>query len=136
MSNEGNYRIPMHRGGRLVTLDDILQVVNGTRVVWHLMDIEAISMRDSGLDVLQLEREVQHAPGGKVFTDRDLRASARQLDQVIKCKILGVIEGLSFDVGSAVVVEILALDSTEWVLWTDQIHDDRIDVGSPLFEEL
>lgn len=87
---DATFRIPMHGAGGFASLDAILAVVDGAGLEWHLVDIEAIAKRDSGVDVLQLEEDVRARPGGLALTDAALRALARQIDQVIDCEILGL----------------------------------------------
>lgn len=135
MSNVRKYRIPMFRDGQLVTLNDILRLVNGSGLKWHLMDIEAISRRDAGLDVLELEREVNASSDGRAFTDLELRALSRKLDQVIECRIVGMNQEHGPDNGRVPVVVISAFDSTEWILSVDVWENGRLDAGSPLLSE-
>lgn len=48
-------------------------MIDAAILEWHLLEIEAISTKNSGLDVLHLEREVRAAPGGgSVFKTSDL----------------------------------------------------------------
>ena len=69
-----------------------------------------------------------------VFADIGLRALAQQLHQVIDCQILGVPQGQSLGANVPDILEIVASDSTEWILRTGTQHGWRLDLGSSLFE--
>lgn len=133
MSSATTFRIPMHRGGSLVSLEAILEGVDGTGLEWHLLDIQAIAKQNSGLDVLRLEEEVRGHPGGLVFADLGLRALARQIDQVIDCEILGVPVERPYP--SMAEVSIVASDSTEWILRMSGMSGGRFDHASPLLDQ-
>ena len=120
----------MYLEGRLVTLDEILHVIDGQEVDWRLIDFEAIALPDSGLDVLSLERAVFGSGEGLLFTYDALLELAQGLDQVINCEILGFVRGAPEMAGEAVVI-LQALDSTEWVLAVDE-PQARLDLDSPL----
>lgn len=133
MSSATTFRVPMHRGGRLVSLEAILEEVDGTGLEWRLLDIQAVARKGSGLDVLRLEEEAQSRPGGLVFADLALRALARQIDQVIDCEILGV--PVTRPRTSMVEVTIVASDSTEWIVRTRGMAGSRLNLASPLFDQ-
>jgi hypothetical protein len=125
----------MHRGGRLVSLEAVLDVVDSAGLEWHLTDLEAIAKKDSDLDVVQLENDVHGRPGGLLLTDAALRLLAAEVDQIIDCQILGVPQGESIDADVADVLDIVAFDSTEWILRVGTRQRGRLNHSSSLLRE-
>jgi hypothetical protein len=130
MTERFSYRIPMHHEGHLVTLGEILDVIDGKGLEWRLTDFEAIAVPDFGLDILSIERAVSGTRGGLIFSFNALLEFAQGLDQVINCEILGYATDVPRIPGEAVVI-VQALDSTEWILKADDPRA-RLDLGSSL----
>ena len=119
------HRIPMHRDGHVVTLEEVLEAVDGAGLEWHLTHFDAIPKTDAGLDTDFLEREAKSRPGGLVFSDTGLRDLAAKLQQVIDCDILGYPEGQPADAQVAAALSIVAFDSGEWAVHTSEGHGHR-----------
>jgi len=128
--NVVTYTIPMHQGGRFVSLEEVLGAINGAGLEWRLSWLQAVSSRDSSLDVVELEAKTRNQQGGLLLTDVELRTLARQLDQVIDGEFRGFAEGSSHDSGGAALIEVAAFDSTEWTLTFTEAASERLDVDA------
>lgn len=134
MTRMTTYRIPMHREGHLVTLEEVLKLVDGAGLTWRLTHFDAIGKTGCDVDWSLLERETTRQPGGMAFTDVGLRDLAAQLYQVIDCDILGYPEGQPADVKGSAALSIVAFDSGEWTVETRVGHRHRFDATSWLLE--
>lgn len=124
------FQIPMHDDGRLVSLEAILAELDGTGVEWWIVDLQAVGEPGSGLDVLELEKEVRRKPEGLALSDLELRALATQFHQVIECEIVGVETGKQ-GTGDAD-LSIVAFDSTEWTVKVNPASAHRVRADSLL----
>lgn len=126
------YSIPMHHGSHLVTLEEILALIDGTGLEWHLSFLDATSRPDSQLNVVQLGHEVRSRPGGYVYSDVEIRALARELDQVIDCDIFAFTPGDPFGDESKARLAVEAFDSTSWNLEFEAAEIGRLDVTAKI----
>lgn len=129
------YRIPMHRDGHVVTLEEVLEAVDGAGLEWRMTYCDAIPKTGSGLNSVLLERHARSQQEGAVFTDLGLRDLAARLEQMIDCDILGYPEGQPADAQVTPTVSIVAFDSSEWTVRTSEGHSHRFDVTSRLLDE-
>lgn len=118
MTERTSYSIPAYCKGQLVTLQQVLGLMDSRLLRWQLTELEAVALPDSVVHVVEMERAVRSADGGLRFSNQALAALGDQLQQVINCEVLGYrVEG-----GGApeALVAIRAMDSTEWSIVVDE----------------
>lgn len=109
--------IPMWRDdGQLVTLSDILRLFDYERYRWRLLEIWAVARPESGVNLLELEREAQEAPTGIAMSATELVRLADRLEQVIDCELRGFSLELPDDADAVASIRVTATDSTLWTL--------------------
>jgi hypothetical protein len=128
------YTIPMHPNGRLVSLAAVLGAIDGEGLEWYLKGLWATAFEGFGAEIVELERRTLAQESGVAFTDSGLREVASHIYQAIDCQLLGAPAGSSAAPGSADTLEVIAFDSTEWILnvGSSQLH--RVNLTSNLFQ--
>jgi hypothetical protein len=128
------YKIPMHRGGGLVSLAAVLDAIDGEGLEWHLKDLWATASEEFGAEIVELEKQTVSREEGVAFTDFDLREVASHIYQTIECQILGAPAGAIGAPVSADTLEIIAFDSSEWILNVGASQLYRLNLDSDLFQ--
>jgi hypothetical protein len=108
--------------GKVVTLKQVLDRVGTQSWLWRLLDLEATSLIESNLDVIDLERMVECADGGIEIGSPGLRELAGKFNQVINIHLVAHAAS-----GESVFV-VQAFDSTEWEIWAED--SDAVAVGA------
>jgi hypothetical protein len=130
------YTIPMHRSGRLISLAAVLEAIKGEGLEWRLKDLWATAFEGFGAEIVELEQQTRNQERGVAFTDSGLREVASRIYQVIDCQLLGAPAGSSAAPGSADTLEIIAFDSTEWILNVGSSQRHRVNLRSDLFQSI
>ena len=127
-----SYSIPAYCDGQLVTLQQVLGLVDSQILRWQLTELEGITAPGCGLDSVELESAARSTPGGLPFSNQALAALADQLLQVINCELFGYrVQGA--DRTEAAVVVIRAMDSSEWSIVVDA-SSIAVNDSSPLLQ--
>jgi hypothetical protein len=81
----------------------------------------------STLDLNRLNRDIEAAgDDGVAFTTAALRRFADQVNQAVNCTLQAYREGAT----SRRVLDIEALDSTEWIVWADDDDQAAVDAAT------
>jgi hypothetical protein len=102
-------------GDKLVTLSRVLLQVDGKAWSWRMLEFEGTTKVGSTLNLREVNSRIRADSGGLRLTWDELLAFADEVDQAVNCTL----HAFCGKTASERVMEIEALDSSEWVIWAD-----------------
>jgi hypothetical protein len=120
--------IPAFRpDGAMVRLSEVLAAVGDVPWAWRMLAFEGTGRPGSTVDLNRLNRDIEAADDdGVAFTTAALRRFADQVDQAVNCTLQAYRAGTT----PRRVLEIEALDSTEWIVWADDDDQAAVDAAT------
>jgi hypothetical protein len=102
-------------GDKLVRLSRVLSQVDGKAWSWRMLEFEGTTKVGSTLNLHEVNSRIQADPGGLRLTWDELVDFADDVDQAVNCTL----QAFRGTTDTERVMEIEALDSSEWIIWAD-----------------